>query len=496
MALTKVTYSMIDGLLVNVKDFGVAADGLTDDRANIQAAYDATPDGGTLVFPSSQTLRINSKLIFNRSVNVDFSGCTLLLDNSISPNNHHFNVFSQTDAEVTWTETINQGTYTFTAANTLSVGDSIVLFLGTDPYDPNEQHFVRVCNVISASAAAFTVDVHVPYNINGTTHKYAKITNLVSNVTFKNLNIDYVAGTTPDTNIFAYYIYNVRFENITATKCRILLTVFKSHNVDVVNVDATVVRSGISSHGRVFTGYQLENTSLENIAAYGSDNEQMLFLESWCRGVKIKNLQLNSTNTSQTSAMVWVSGGSYDVEIDGFLFSPATAVDVVGTGGTPSDYRIKNLRMLAQPSFVDMRKVESFADVPKGVSFMGPLGTVQNRAEGTLTTSGTKYVSIANGVLRRLWVYAESITDLAVYVANSNGDVSNITSQLTANQWKEVNAGYNYGGLFAANNPTFPTKTVQLFAGAGFPATQKVSIVAEYWSIDANANTFRVETAF
>lgn len=36
---------------VSVKDFGAVGDGTTDDTAAIQAAIDATPDGGTLLFP-------------------------------------------------------------------------------------------------------------------------------------------------------------------------------------------------------------------------------------------------------------------------------------------------------------------------------------------------------------------------------------------------------------------------------------------------------------
>lgn len=53
MALTKVTFSMIEGMVVNVMDYGAACDGVTDDWAAIEAAqeYLKANGGGTLYFP-------------------------------------------------------------------------------------------------------------------------------------------------------------------------------------------------------------------------------------------------------------------------------------------------------------------------------------------------------------------------------------------------------------------------------------------------------------
>jgi predicted Zn-dependent peptidase len=61
MALTKVTYSMIEGAPLNVRDFGAVGDGVTDDTAAIQAAVAA----------ANSDLTVNS-LVFEGTFLVDY----------------------------------------------------------------------------------------------------------------------------------------------------------------------------------------------------------------------------------------------------------------------------------------------------------------------------------------------------------------------------------------------------------------------------------------
>ena len=49
MPLTKVSFSMIDGTVINVKDFGAVGDGVADDTASLQAALDS--GSPTIYFP-------------------------------------------------------------------------------------------------------------------------------------------------------------------------------------------------------------------------------------------------------------------------------------------------------------------------------------------------------------------------------------------------------------------------------------------------------------
>lgn len=52
MSLTKVTYSMIDGAPINVRDYGAVGDGVADDTAAIQAAFAALTNNSVLCFPA------------------------------------------------------------------------------------------------------------------------------------------------------------------------------------------------------------------------------------------------------------------------------------------------------------------------------------------------------------------------------------------------------------------------------------------------------------
>lgn len=65
MALTKVSYSMITGAVVNIKDFGAVGDGTTDDSAAIQAAINSNTDFIQVYMPPG-TYRLSSPIIVDR----------------------------------------------------------------------------------------------------------------------------------------------------------------------------------------------------------------------------------------------------------------------------------------------------------------------------------------------------------------------------------------------------------------------------------------------
>lgn len=83
MALTKASYSMISGAVVNAIDYGVDPTGVNDCTSEIQAAIAATPPKAKLIFPSGTykvTASATGALPIENSIEIDFQDSVLLCD--------------------------------------------------------------------------------------------------------------------------------------------------------------------------------------------------------------------------------------------------------------------------------------------------------------------------------------------------------------------------------------------------------------------------------
>jgi hypothetical protein len=72
MSLTKATYSLIDGAVINALDYGAVGDGIADDTAALQAAATAAAYG-TLFIPKG-SYKVTSTVNLPRSINVKGAG--------------------------------------------------------------------------------------------------------------------------------------------------------------------------------------------------------------------------------------------------------------------------------------------------------------------------------------------------------------------------------------------------------------------------------------
>jgi hypothetical protein len=70
MALTKVSYSMISGALINILDYGAVGNGVADDTVAIQAALDAAENIAGCVYIAPGTFKITSTLTIPASVSI------------------------------------------------------------------------------------------------------------------------------------------------------------------------------------------------------------------------------------------------------------------------------------------------------------------------------------------------------------------------------------------------------------------------------------------
>ena len=123
MALTKATYSMIDGASLNVLDFGAIGDGVADDTAAIQATVtSAIANDKTIFFPDG-TYKVTSSIIL------------------VSVVGFNLRIYGQSRAhtEIKFYPTTNSYLFDATSFNDGGLSISEISFLGTDYYfDPNK----------------------------------------------------------------------------------------------------------------------------------------------------------------------------------------------------------------------------------------------------------------------------------------------------------------------------------------------------------------------
>ena len=328
---------------VSVDAYGAVGDGMTDDRSAIQSAINAAPDDATLTLDAGKTYLLGSGLTINRPLNFEGNGATLLLDTSAYPQNETVYDSSATDStSYTWKQTVTAGQTTLNVPIPTSVlmpGDTIFVQLGTDPNDSTQPNWAEVCQVTANTGSAVTVNIAVPYNITqgSRSNSIQRLSDVIQNVSFKDVNFNYVSGTTPDTNLWLNMARNVTVSGITGN-FTIMANVTDSQNVTVTNCSGTLNKLD-SSSGRLVTAYQTDGLAITSNVATTSYDAPIIFLESWARNTSISGLTINWNYGAPSAQDVFhFTGNSYATTADNITIKNVGAIDLVESGGEAAGY--------------------------------------------------------------------------------------------------------------------------------------------------------------
>ena len=204
MALTKVSYSMIQGAPINVLDYGADPTGVEDSTAALQAAINA---GSVIDFGGSEnTFKITSTLdLSDGNKTLIGSGATIDQTGIVSGNKWAMKAvgeLSTTTSLLTATLTSEQFSCTVTSATGFAVGDWVLVsgdglythYYSATPYPVAAGEFVRIRSIVGTTITFTTPIVSAPPG-GYTTANNSRITKVnfceninISGITFKGSN--------------------------------------------------------------------------------------------------------------------------------------------------------------------------------------------------------------------------------------------------------------------------------------------------------------------
>lgn len=235
MALTKVTYSMIEGSAVSVTDFGAVGNGVANDTAAIQAAINTGKDiifpAGTYLIQSDIGLKSNARLIgqpgaviyrntdarikgllssptltsLTAASNLDF-GSTLLVLNSAS--------YAQ----------VQVGDYLYLKDRPSANVDYILDFVAASTADLNDPskwiyqvQVVKIVEKLGGNTVRMNAAAHVPFSFSTTATVALVDDDVIENVEISGLTFENGAGLSGASSEAAFfnaqYVYNAIVEN-------------------------------------------------------------------------------------------------------------------------------------------------------------------------------------------------------------------------------------------------------------------------------------------
>lgn len=291
MSLTKVSYSMITGAVVNVLDFGADASGVSDSAPAIQAAIDSVTTG--VIYLPAGTYKIASKISANKS------GINIVGDGADVTNIVPTSAITTTAIEInngSWNDVTEVYTSTGTSIGSSSIQD--LTLSGAATASCTGIVFARAtkqCHLTRVKVASFSVGARM-YGA-----WYAKVNQCTFEANDIGMYSDY------ETNDFV--LFETEFTDNVAGHLE-----FQGNGIcRKITISSGSFDGMPSSWGAYFKGVQsltIENTYAEVYASPPTPSANFFLFGINTTGVSItKNLFIAPSDTSYTGAFVALGTG-------------------------------------------------------------------------------------------------------------------------------------------------------------------------------------------
>ena len=469
---------------VDVAKFGAVGNGSANDTAAIQAAINAAPDGGTLDLDAGKTYLLGGGLTIARPLNVEGNGATLLLDTSAYPQNETvYEASSLAGSAYTWKQAVSAGQTTFAAAVSTSVlvpGDTVFVQLGTDPNDPTQPNWAEVCQVTANTGSAVTVNIAVPYAIwqGSRSDSLQRLSDVVQGASFRDVDFNYVSGTTPDADLWLNMVRNVTVSNLTG-RFTIMANVTDSQNVTVTGCSGTLNKLD-SSGGRLVSAWQTDGLQVSNDTATTAADAPIVFLESWARGTTVSGLTVNWDDTAASSQDVFhLTGNSYGTVVSSVTVNNVGAVNLVETGGQAATYSFGRVTINGLVESAPLPQVGDL--VTGGKSYAASALTTSTFAVAVSSNWNDYTVGLCSGVVESMSFTLSNLTGVnGLFVTNGNGNGSQLVGSLLAGQTDTLRQGF--GTAYPFDDPTAPQKNLHFYTGPNVPAGTTLTVSVTYYA--------------
>jgi hypothetical protein len=471
------------------------------DGPAIQAAIDAAKaqGGGTVRIPCGTYTLTRGGLKIRGSVNLRGSGkCTVLrfATGFPWPDNIHVYVESEgadptshTIGTIPGSTTIARGTrvLTFSSAAGLAPGEHVLLFLGTDPNDPNEE-WIRMWNVVERVAGStITFRLGIPEDVpaGARTHKIVEPTSRAENVTISDLAIDEAVGLATGAAVGVMWARGVRVENVTLLHTASSgILVAESENVTVQ--DVFVLRADDSTHasaGRVANLWGSSNVTFRNV--FGFEIDDGIFVESRNRDVVFDDVTLQSgPEATAHKAFFHIVGGSRGVSLRDVRMIADPSVPRVGVnvgiaqGDEVSQEDVTYDGRISGTTLIGVRRGLSY----KGKCYEKPLAWSQEFRirPGETRPGGSK---LPRGIYSRMRVFVSTTAGITSFVFSggpSHAGSADVVGQLVAGRTVDVTLTNGIAGLGNTFNDG-GEKRIAVFATASVPPSAHGRVEVEYF---------------